>query len=104
MLKRILGLFKKKKRSSLEHFNSEFAQKVSREAISRMEAELKFEAACLNGYYCIKCHAPYQNIGIAFVCDCPPSDFIKSPIIYTEDLDPDIQKLLDEKFFDLLED
>jgi len=87
----------------MDEINNTTATYMARIAIERMKAELMFKEACRNGFYCIRCRQPFQDIGIAFVCDCPPGA-IKNPVHFTEDLPLDIQKGLNENWIDLLEE
>jgi hypothetical protein len=87
---------------SLDTLNTAFAAQVAKIEMERLTSYLKMQDACRAGFYCIKCHAPFEDIGIAFVCDCPPGEIV-SPIHYMEDLDPDIRKILNDQFMDLLD-
>lgn len=100
-LKKLLRIRKKSDRKHIDAMNSAFAKRMALAEAERISNYLTWSEACRNGFYCIRCRAPYTDIGIAFVCDCPPGQIL-SPIHYMEDLDPDIRRSLNKNFMKLI--
>ena len=68
LFRRFKRFFKKKKQSKFNDLDNVFLKRANKIMIERFAAHLRFSEACRNGFYCIKCKEPFQDIGIAFVC------------------------------------